>query len=113
MLSWARAKKILGLSLPIAFALFIQNVMQLAGIAMVGHLGPAALAGMGLGGALFSMLMAILFGLDTGVQAVVARRAGAGELHLAGRVLNDALALSVVAGLVLAAVAVAAGPAVL
>jgi Na+-driven multidrug efflux pump len=55
-------------------------------------------AGIGIGSVLFSMLMAVLFGIDTGVQAVVARRIGAGQARLAGAALNDALAISVLAG---------------
>jgi putative MATE family efflux protein len=110
IVAWGRAKTILGLALPIAFALVIQNVMSLVSIAMVGHLGDAAVAGIGVAGTLFSMLLAVLFGLDTGVQAVVARRAGAGALRLAGGTLNDAILISGLAGLLLAAVAWVAGP---
>ncbi len=113
MVAWGRAKTILRLALPTAFALVIQNVMSLVSIAMVGHLGDAAVAGIGVAGTVFSMLLAVLFGLDTGVQAVVARRAGAGELHRAGGTLNDALLISALAGLLLAAVAWVAGPCVL
>jgi putative MATE family efflux protein len=44
------------------------------------------------------------------VQAIVARQRGEGNAHLAGRVLNDAVALSALAGLGLAAVAFFGGP---
>lgn len=106
-----RMRTILSLSLPIALILLAQNLMSLITIAMVSHLGDAAVAGIGIAGALFSMLMAVLFGIDTGVQALVAQRIGAGHVRLAGTVLNDALAIAVAAGLLLAVLGYLAGPA--
>jgi len=110
VVEWTRARTILGLSLPIALVLLAQNLMNLISIAMVSHLGDAAVAGIGIAGALLSMLMAVLFGIDTGVQALVARRIGAGQGVAAGTVLNDALAIATVAGLLLASLGYVAGP---
>jgi len=110
---WPRVATILGLSWPVAGALVAQNVMSLITIAMVGHLGDAALAGIGIGGTLFSTLLAVLFGLDTAVQAVVARRFGAQDASGAAAVLADAIPISVLAGMVLAVLAYIAAPAVL
>ena len=69
-----RLRTIVGLSLPIALILLLHNLMTLIGIALVGHLGDAAVAGIGIAGTLISMLVALLFGIDTGVQALVAWR---------------------------------------
>lgn len=102
---------VLGLSLPSVLILLMHSLMNLIGIALVSHLGDAAMAGIGIAGALFSMLMAVLFGIDTGVQALTAQRTGAGQLHRAGAVLNDAVAIAVVAGLLLAVAGYLAGPA--
>jgi len=112
IVEWTRARRILGLSLPIVLILLMHNLMTLISIAMVSHLGDAAVAGIGIAGALFSMLMAVLFGIDTGVQALVAQRIGAGQAPLAGAVLNDALVIAVAAGLLLALVGYLTGPAV-
>jgi MATE family multidrug resistance protein len=105
-----RVRTILGLSLPIASVLLAQTLMSLIAIAMVSHLGDAAVAGIGIASALFSMLMAVLFGIDTGVQALVAHRVGAGQVELAGSALNDALAIAPVAGLLLTLLGYLAGP---
>lgn len=108
-----RLRTIVGLSLPIALILLLHNLMTLAGIALVGHLGDAAVAGIGIAGALVSMLTALLFGIDTGVQALVARRFGAGEIREAGAVLVDGLAIAISAGLILAAAGYGGGPVLL
>jgi MATE family multidrug resistance protein len=107
---WRRGRIILRLSLPIALMLLAQNLMSLITIAMVSHLGDAAVAGVGIASALLLMLMALLFGIDTGVQALVARRVGAGQMSLAGGVLNDAQAIAVVAGFLLTLLGYVAGP---
>lgn len=107
---WQRARIILALSLPIALMLLAQNLMSLITIAMVSHLGDGAVAGVGIASGLFLMLMALLFGIDTGVQALVARRVGAGQMSLAGGVLNDAQAIAVVAGFLLTLLGYVAGP---
>ena len=110
IVSWARARVILGLSLPIVLVLLAQVLMSLVGIAMVSHLGDAAVAGIGIGSALLSMLVAVLFGIDAGVQALVAQRIGAGSEHDAGTVLTDSLPIAAAAGLVLALAGRVAGP---
>src|SRR5260370_35912501 len=91
---WQRVRIIFSLSLPIVLILLAQTLMGLIGIAMVSHLGDAAMAGIGVATALLSMLMAVLFGIDTGVQALVARRVGAGGGLAAGVALNHALAIA-------------------
>lgn len=108
-----RLRTIVGLSLPIALILLLHNLMTLTGIALVGPLGDAAVAAIGIAGALVSMLVALLFGIDTGVQALVARRFGGGHIRDAGAVLVDGLAIAVGAGIVLMAIGYGAGPALL
>ncbi|WP_178133486.1 MATE family efflux transporter [Vineibacter terrae] len=108
-----RARTILELSWPVILALVAQNAMSLITIALVGRLGDAALAGIAVGGTVFSMMLAMLFALDTAVQAAVARRAGAGDMPGMAAVLADGVAISLPAGLLLAAAAYVGGPAVL
>lgn len=105
-----RLRTIVGLSLPIALILLLHNLMTLIGIALVGHLDDAAVAGIGIAGTLISMLVALLFGIDTGVQALVARRTGGGEIQKAGAVLVDGLAIGTGAGVILAAAGYGVGP---
>jgi putative MATE family efflux protein len=110
---WSRGWTIFSLSLPIVLILLAQTLMSLISIAMVSHLGDAAVAGIGIGSALFSVLMAVLFGIDTGVQALVAHRTGAGLVREAGYALTDALPIAAAAGLVLAVTGYLAGPTLL
>lgn len=112
LVSPPRVCTIVSLSLPIVLILLAQTLLGLATIAMVSHLGDAAVAGVGVANALFSMLMAVLFGIDTGVQALVAQRIGAGQTRLAGKTLNDALPIAIVAGLLLMALGYGLGPSV-
>src|SRR5438552_12354031 len=109
-LTRARLITIVGLSLPTVAILLAQNLASVINIAMVSHLGPAALAGLGIAGAVFSTLMAVLFGIDTGVQALVARRIGAGQPAGAASVLHDGFAIAGLAGPLLMVFGYAAGP---
>jgi multidrug resistance protein, MATE family len=63
-----RTRRILVLALPIIGGMMSQNVMNLVDTAMVGTLGDAALAAVGLGGFANFMFMALLLGLSVGVQ---------------------------------------------
>ncbi len=73
-----------------------QNVMNLVDTAMVGTLGKHALAAVGLSSFAAFMSQAFVMGLSAGVQAMSARRLGEGR--------QDAMAIPLNGGLVLAAV---------
>src|SRR5262245_31881240 len=113
IVAWARVLTIVSLSLPIVLILLAQTLMGLINIAMVSHLGDTAVAGIGIGSALFSVLLAVLFGIDTGVQALVAQRIGAGFVRESGHALTDALPIATAAGLLLAVTGHVAGPGLL
>lgn len=98
----SRTGTIFRLSWPLVLVFVCQNAMLAATIAMAGRLGDAALAGVGVGNALFAVCLALLFGLDTGVQAIAARRSGSGDMAGARAALADGLTLGVVAGVLLA-----------
>lgn len=74
------------------------NLMTFVDTLMVGQLGDAALGGVGIGGQLFFLLLAVALGLTAGVQAMVARRVGEERLDLTGKVLNAGILLALVAG---------------
>jgi multidrug resistance protein, MATE family len=86
-----RLRRILLLSLPIIGGMISQNVMNLVDTAMVGTLGDAALAAVGLGGFANFMFMALLLGISVGVQATAARRKGAGDFTTMAVPLNGGL----------------------
>ena len=76
----ARRRRIFGLALPIIGGMLSQNVLNLVDTGMVGTLGDAALAGVGLGGFANFLFFAFILGLSAGVQAMAARRVGEGRL---------------------------------
>lgn len=89
-----RRQQILLLALPIVGGMVSQNVLNLVDTAMVGHLGNAALAGVGLGGSLNWMAMAFITGLAVGVQAMASRRLGEGRHSETAVPLNGGLLLA-------------------
>lgn len=103
-------RTIVDLALPLVLMLLGHALMNVIALAMLSRLGDTAVAGVGIGNMLFSMLSAVLFGIDAGVQALVAQRCGAGQIRLAGTVLNDALAISGAAGLLLTLLGYVLGP---
>ena len=70
-----------------------QNVLNLVDTAMVGTLGNAALAAVGIGGFVVFMCQAFILGVSTGVQAMASRRKGAGRISEMAVPLNAGLLL--------------------
>ena len=91
----ARLQRIYGLALPIIGGMVSQNLLNIVDTAMVGFLGDAALAAVGLGGFIVFMCQALILGISTGVQTVAARKKGEGRPDRAASVLNAALLIVV------------------
>lgn len=109
----SHARTILALAAPLGAFFLIQSFVSLACLAMLGRLGNAVLAGVGAAGAIYGAALALLFGFDTAVQALVSRATGAGEARRPGEVLMDAWAASVPLGVALGAALWTFGPALL
>lgn len=92
----ARRNRIFGLALPIIGGMVSQNLLNIVDTAMVGFLGDAALAAVGLGGFVVFMCQALILGISTGVQSSAARRKGEGKPERAAAILNAALVLVVI-----------------
>ena len=93
-----RRNRIVGLALPIIGGMLSQNLLNIVDTAMVGFLGNAALAAVGLGSFVVFMCQAMVLGISTGVQANAARAKGAGNLDRATAFLNTALVLVLLIG---------------
>ena len=93
-----RLRRILGLALPIIAAMTSQSVLNVVDTAMVGRLGDAALAAVGLGSFVLFTCQAMILGLSVGVQAIAARRKGEGRLGETAVPLNASLLLILVIG---------------
>lgn len=96
MVDGPRLRRILVLALPIIGGMVSQNVLNLVDTAMVGTLGDAALAAVGLGGFANFMFMALILGVSTGVQVMSARRKGQGRFEEMALPLNAGLFLVVI-----------------
>lgn len=105
-----RRREIWALSLPIIGGMTSQNVLNLVDIAMVGQLGPAALAGVGLSSFVNFVAMAAVTGLSVAVQAIAARRVGEGRHDESAIPLNGGLLLSLLIGVPISAVLILIAP---
>jgi putative MATE family efflux protein len=103
-------RPIFALGLPLVGFYLIQNAVSVAVVAMLGRFGNAAIAGVGAGGAVYMAICALLWGVDTGVQSVVARVTGAGRADRIAEILSAAYACAFPTAAVVGAAAWALGP---
>ncbi|MCP3673873.1 MAG: MATE family efflux transporter [Gammaproteobacteria bacterium] len=89
-----RTKQVMAISVPIIGAMVSQNILNLVDAAMVGHLGSAAMAAVGISSFLNFMAVALFMGLATGVQVIVARRIGEDRANEAAVPLNGSIVLN-------------------
>jgi putative MATE family efflux protein len=99
-----RRLRILGLALPIIGGMMSQNILNVVDTAMVGHLGDAALAAVGMGGFVSFLSMALILGISVGVQATAARRKGQGRFDEMAVALNAGLLVVICVGPILSGV---------
>ena len=113
MVDRQRFRRIMLLALPIIGGMVSQNILNLVDTAMVGTLGDAALAAVGLGGFMNFMFIALILGVSTGVQVMTARRKGEGRFGDLALPLNSGLLLVAVGAPVLSAALYLAIPSIL
>ena len=101
-------REILRLALPAFLALVAEPLFLLSDAAIVGHLGTAELAGLGIAGAVVQTAVGLCVFLAYGTTASVARRVGAGDLRGALEQGVDGVWLAVLIGAVVTALGVAA-----
>lgn len=90
-----RRQRILRLALPIIVGMLSQSLINLIDAALVGALGEAPLAGVGIGGYAMFLITALVFGLSSGVQAQTARRHGEEDWPRLAVPLNAGLVIAV------------------
>jgi Na+-driven multidrug efflux pump len=106
-----RAGPILKLGAPLIGWSLIPTVVNIATVAMLGRLGNAAIAGVAVAGLVYGGISALLYGADTGVQAIVSRATGAGRPERIPDVLLSAYAGTVPLAAAIGAATWLAGPA--
>ena len=105
-----RVEMVMKQALPVMGGMASQNVLNLADSVMVGRLGTACVASVGIASTLNFQCQAALQGISSGVQAMSARRIGEGRAEIAAVPLNAALVACVCLGVPMAALAFAAAP---
>lgn len=107
-------RKILIFAIPLMLSGVLQLLFNAADIVVVGQFtGSQALAAVGSTGALINLLINIFIGMSVGANVLVARYYGAQEHQHLSQTVHTAVLLSLVSGLLLAVVGVAAAPVLL
>ncbi|MEV7194942.1 MATE family efflux transporter [Streptomyces sp. NPDC093510] len=104
-------REIIALAVPAFGALVAEPLFVLADSAIVGHLGTAQLAGLGVASALLTTAVSIFVFLAYATTGAVARRVGAGDLPAAIRQGMDGIWLALLLGAVVIAVVLPTAPA--
>ncbi|WP_226938893.1 MATE family efflux transporter [Janthinobacterium sp. FT14W] len=76
MINKQRAKVIFDLAMPVTVGLSSSFIMALVDLAMVGSLGTATVAAVGVAGFAYALICALLAGVTPAVQSIVSRRMG-------------------------------------
>ncbi|MFE1438370.1 MATE family efflux transporter [Streptomyces sp. NPDC058739] len=97
-------REILALAVPAFGALVAEPLFLMADSAIVGHLGTAQLAGLGVASALLATAVSVFVFLAYATTAAVARRVGAGDLKAAIRQGMDGIWLALLLGAAVIAV---------
>ncbi|HZF89811.1 MATE family efflux transporter [Streptomyces sp.] len=103
-------REIVALAVPAFGALVAEPLFVLADSAIVGHLGTAQLAGLGVASALLTTAVSVFVFLAYATTAAVARRVGAGELQAAIRQGMDGIWLALLLGAGVIAVVLPTAP---
>lgn len=103
-------KNIIYLSWPIVVANLLQTMVGIVDTAMVGFLGPQALAAVGMARFILMMVLVLVLAISTGSQALVARYTGAKAYDKVTRVVNQTLVLSVLFSIILSTLGLILSP---
>ncbi|WP_328735658.1 MATE family efflux transporter [Streptomyces bobili] len=103
-------REIVALAVPAFGALVAEPLFVLADSAIVGHLGTAQLAGLGVASALLTTAVSIFVFLAYATTAAVARRVGAGDLPAAIRQGTDGIWLALLLGAAVIALVLPTAP---
>ncbi|MFD5817114.1 MATE family efflux transporter [Streptomyces sp. NPDC127038] len=103
-------REIVALAVPAFGALVAEPLFVLADSAIVGHLGTAQLAGLGVASALLMTAVGVFVFLAYATTAAVARRVGAGDLRAAIRQGMDGIWLALLIGVTVIALALPTAP---
>ena len=92
-------KAVLLLAWPIIVEMLLQSTVGIADTAMVGRIGPEAIAAVGLGNQFVMLLLTVFAAVRTGVTVLVARSIGAQDVAAANRAARQALLITTIFGI--------------
>lgn len=87
-------RQILQITLPISFAIFVPQINFITNNIFLGRLGEEALATAGITGVSYLIFTAIGIGLNNGLQALIARRAGEARVNEIGKLFAQGVRIS-------------------
>ena len=87
-------RQILKIALPISFALLVPQINFITNNIFLGQLGEQELGVAGLTGVYYLIFAAIGFGLNNGLQALIARRAGENRVEEIGKLFSQGVRIS-------------------
>jgi putative MATE family efflux protein len=90
------------LAWPAIISFSLESIVSLCDLLMVGHLGPASVAAVGVGVQILNALNTTLFAIGTGALAIVARHVGARERPPAEEALRQSIVTAAVTSTLLA-----------
>lgn len=96
-------RSVIRLAWPVVVQQVSFSMVQLVDVALVGHLGENALAGVRLAGQLFWFSQTGMVAIGVGSTAIIARSVGAGDTRHASRTLNNAIIMALAWGLIVGA----------
>ncbi len=103
-------KAVILLGIPMVLEMLMESVFAITDIFFVGHLGPQAVATIGLTESLLTMVYTVAFGLSIGATAMMARRIGEQDYEGASQTAVQIVALGILISIILAVVGVAFAP---
>src|SRR3954447_11947871 len=87
-------RQILKIALPIATAIFVPQINFITNNIFLGGLGEQPLAVAGITGVYYLIFAVIGFGLNSGLQALISRRAGENKIHEIGNLFNQGIRIT-------------------
>lgn len=92
-------RSMLGIAIPVAFQQFITAALNMVDVLMVGQLGEASIAALGLANQVFFLLILFLFGVTSGMAIFTAQFWGQGDQESIRKVLGISLTVALGVGL--------------
>ena len=106
-------KGVLSLAVPMIGSSILHSIQSLVDMFFVGKLGPEALAAVGMSGAALMMLITVFMGINISTSAMISRAVGAGDNRRANHIAGQALLVTAVFSVVIAAAGYAGAPHIL